>query len=1277
MTTHGGDDEFEGVLALWQERLERGEEIDAEVEVCEHPHLEARLRQALAAMGGLGRAFPAPVTDDADAPPSREGTLLGPYRLERHLGAGGMGEVWLASVEGKVPGLADGARVAVKVIHPQLVARPGFFKRFLREAEIGRRLRHPNVVRTLDADEVALDGASVRFLVLEYVEGETLRDVLDDLGTLPEELCRHVGREVAKALAAIHGAGAIHRDLKPENVLVTKDHVVKVTDLGVARLSDEGMRLSQSGVFVGSLQYGAPEQFRRTGEIDGRADLHALGVLLYEISSGTHPFAGDDLHAVMRRILDESPRRVGEVQPQIAPFFDELLAQLLQKDPDDRFASADEVLRILDEGEDSAWWRERAKAIRATTKRPLRRIRIPRETALYGRDAELARLRAHYERAKSDEGQVLLVEGEAGIGKSRLVDEFVGGLVQAGEDVNYLFGSYPPGGAATASGAFSTAYREHFGDDESAVRVALPQTPLLVAAFAALLRGDAAPVGSEPLTKDSLQTVFVHATRSLAGGRPTIVLIDDLHFAPEEGRALFASLALAVPGHRILLVGTMRPGIDEKWLSNLDRIGASRLPLPRLGVKDLVFLLKDALRSEHLAEELAVKIGVKSDGNPFFVFEILRGLREGQFLTKRPDGTWISTRVIRDIEVPSSVTDLVQARVSDLGPDDRNALEVASCLGFEWDPTLVAAVLGLPRVALLQRLGRIEKTHRVVRSSGRRFVFDHHQIQETLYAGLSELLREEYHAAIADAIADIHGTADKDPKDLDGALCVGLAEHFLKGGQGPRALRYLDAALTHLEAGYLNEPAIRLADQALGVSGLMLGQERSGLLLRKAARLDTVGSRDAQHAALEEAMTLADACGDAASRARVRVSVGALLIALQRYDEAIVRLADAFELSATACDRRTGGRAAGNLGIALLHLGRHDEAQTAFDHQLAFARDCRDHGAEAGATVNLGNVFYVRGLYEEARRRYESGLLIARETRHAAFEANALGNLGLVLLESSRPVEALTHLEQSLRVKRQIGDRLGESNSTCHVGLALRTLGRLGEALALLERGVAVAKEIRNRHGEALALFGLGLVLGDLGNAASARECLASSRALSGIIGDRFIGAQALTALGVAADRAGDRQGALSFVEEALALQIEIAFRGGIDALYARARLRAQLGETNAARNDFTSAAVIAEKLDLAPFAVLCAVGLASLPGGEPAPALARLAKHAAHLDVFVRMDACFLLWRITDDALLLVDAKRQLDFAVEHSPPEFRKSMLTNVRLHREIVEAASQHGL
>ncbi len=327
-----------------------------------------------------------------------EGERLGPYQIDRELGSVGMGKVYAATVVGRAVGLALGDRVALKIVHPHLLEAQGFF---MREAQLGASIQHENVVRTYMCDALA----SHHFLVMEYVEGQTLTALLHELDKVPEELCRHVGREICCGLSAIHAAGIVHRDLKPENVLITEEHVVKVMDLGVARLADEQMRLSQTGAFVGSVEYAAPEQFE-VGDVDARCDLHALGLLLYELSCGQHPYRGDDFRGVMKRVCSESPRRIGEIHPQLSAFFEEVVHTLLAKSRDDRFASADELLAILEEGEDSDWWHERARQLQATTKRPIRRIRIPRETAVYGRDKELAKLTALYEQAKSGDGQV-------------------------------------------------------------------------------------------------------------------------------------------------------------------------------------------------------------------------------------------------------------------------------------------------------------------------------------------------------------------------------------------------------------------------------------------------------------------------------------------------------------------------------------------------------------------------------------------------------------------------------------------------------------------------------------------------------------------------------------------------------------------------------------------------------------------------------------------------------------------------------------------------------
>ncbi len=1215
---------------------------------------------------------------------SLTGELLGPYRLDAEIGSGGMGRVYRAVVEGRAPALATGSVVAVKVVHPRLLEEPGFFKRFLREGELGRRVVHENVVRTYDVDAAVAAGVQHHYLVVEYVDGQTLAALRGELGRVPEHLCRHIGREIAKGLAAIHAAGAVHRDLKPENALITRAHAVKIMDLGVARFLDDAARLSQPGVFVGSLPYSAPEQFQRGGiDVDARTDLHALGVVLYELASGVHPFPGRDFAAISYQVVHEPPRPIGDINPQLSPFFEELLTRLLQKDREKRFASAAELARVLDEGEESNWWKGRANAVRSETKRPLRRIRIPREAALVGRDTALARLRELYARAKAGDGNVVLVEGEAGIGKSRLVDEFVGLLQREGEDINFLFGSYPPGGAATASGAFSTAYREQFGAEglEETLKDYLKPTPILVRAFAALLRGEPTPAGAEPLSKDSLQTCFVHAARALAAERPTVVLIDDLHFAPEEGRALFASLALAVPGHRVLLVGTTRPGIDEKWLAQLTRLPqTSRLAVARLTRGEIAALLADALKSTHLAEDLAPQIAEKTDGNPHFVFEILRDLRDRRVLAQKDDGTWVATQVIRDIRIPSSIEALIAARIADLPEEDRELLQVAACCGFEFDPLLVGSVLGTGQIPLMRRLAHIEARHRLVRSAGRRYVFDHHQVVESLYAGMPELLREPYHAAIGDALERQHDAAAKEPGEIDGALAVDLAEHFLKGAQGARALRYLDPALTHLEKGYLNEAAVRLMGRALTAPSLLAGGPRVEMLLRKARRLDLLGRSGAERAALEEAILLADVGGKAALRVRARNALGWHLVRVARYAEAETTLAAALEFGHAARDRRLVADSTGNLGGVFNGLGRYEEARAAHERHLVLAREVGDRGGEARATGNLGLVHWSLGHLDDARELYEQRLALSLEVGDRRGEANAIGSLAALSHAAGRFVEARDGHERCIAIDREIGDRLGEAVATVNLGNLFVSLGRYQEADVQHSRSLALAREIDARQTEAIALLNLGITRRWLGDAPAAAELCAQALALSREIGLRDVEAATLRAVGEAAAECGADDEAERSLRTARDLLAALESRdddaGGTARTLGALLLRTGRRDEGLALLEEALGSAKEERPDLRTVAL---AELAAGGVGNPADAIRALAEDETRIGIPERIEARFLLWQATPDhdRTHLAEAKRLLDFMVAHAPPDCRESMLANVRLHREIAAAAKAAGL
>ncbi len=1158
------------------------------------------------------------------------GDVVGGRRLVAPLGEGGMGTVFVAEEEG-------GARVAVKVLHTHLGASRRHRERFLREARLGAAVRHPGVVRVLDAGVDADEAGGAAYLVMELVEGQSLRELCEELGRVPEELCRHVARELADALAAIHAAGVVHRDVKPDNILITPDHVLRLTDLGVAHVRDASEELSHTGAFVGSLAYASPEQFATgTVRLDGRADLHALGIVLYELASGANPFAGGDLAAVTRRVLDVVPPRLGERNPQVSAFFEELVHTLLAKDPDERFASAAALRDVLDAGEDAPWWRARRDELRARAHGRLRRIRIPRATALHGRDAEMTELAQAFADVVGGRGAVVLVQGEPGIGKTRLVDEFVARLEREAELPHVLYGGAAPGAAAGATSAVLHALREHFGGDDVAAACArlLPESPALVAGLVARLAGNAA---AAPLAQDALEAAVIRVVQALAATRPVVFVVDDLQFASAEGRALFHALALGVAAHRVLLVGTARPGLPERFVAGLAALPhVRRLALARLGPRDLGRLLVEALGSERLADELGWQLARSSDGNPFFVFEIVRSLQESGRLRRGTDGTWHTTGVLAEIEIPSTVVDLIAARLAELAEDEQEVLDVAACAGFEFDPRDVAAALGAARIPVLRTLGRIERRLGLVRAAGPRFVFDHHQIQETVAARLSPALAAAYHAELGEALQR-RALASADATELAGEIAARLAEHFLRGGCGDRARPYLASALVHVEARSA-EHAAALCRLALDASPPPPATERLATLVRLLGCLDHIG-RPAEYApTLDAALALADECGDADVLLDLRGRRALLCVAEGRHDDAAALLDAALDEARARGARRQECRMLGHRGAVEAARAQHAEARTWHGRALDLAREIGDAEIEAAALGGVGNAAWALGEYDAAFRCDEAALAIARACGDRRRESVAVGNLGTLWSARGDYTRALALQRERLHIAREIGYRRGEAIATGNLAIQLAILGRPDEACALHERQIVLCREIAHAHGEASALVSLALAHVGAGRFETALEPCRRGTELA-----QRLGARGLVASG----------------EQLLG-----------DTLHA-------LGRADEARAHFAAATELATQVGSAMESVISALLAARLPGGDVAAARALYLAHRERLALRARMHAEHLMYQLTGERAHLDAAWERLRHVRDHAPVEYRASMLVHQPIHRAIVEDLATLGI
>ncbi|MET7785281.1 Stk1 family PASTA domain-containing Ser/Thr kinase [Streptomyces sp900116325] len=263
--------------------------------------------------------------------------LGGRYELGSVLGRGGMAEVYLAH------DTRLGRTVAVKTLRTDLARDPSFQARFRREAQSAASLNHPAIVAVYDTGEDYVDGVSIPYIVMEYVDGSTLRELLHSGRKLLPERTLEMTVGILQALEYSHRAGIVHRDIKPANVMLTRTGQVKVMDFGIARaMGDSGMTMTQTSAVIGTAQYLSPEQAKGE-QVDARSDLYSTGCLLYELLTVRPPFIGDSPVAVAYQHVREEPQPPSNFDPEITPEMDAIVLKALVKDPDYRYQSADEM----------------------------------------------------------------------------------------------------------------------------------------------------------------------------------------------------------------------------------------------------------------------------------------------------------------------------------------------------------------------------------------------------------------------------------------------------------------------------------------------------------------------------------------------------------------------------------------------------------------------------------------------------------------------------------------------------------------------------------------------------------------------------------------------------------------------------------------------------------------------------------------------------------------------------------------------------------------------
>ena len=748
--------------------------------------------------------------------------LRGRYRLDSEIGRGGMGVVYRAT------DLELHRPVAVKVISKNSSADAR--ERLIREARAAAALNHPHIVSVHDVGEAN----GLPFFVMEFVDGPSLSQ------TPPTDLTRivEIGLQICGALEHAHLNKIVHRDLKPDNVLIsTTGQSVKLADLGLA-LPSHAARISQAGLVLGTPSYMAPEQALGQ-KVDARTDLYALGVLLYELTTGRVPFAGSDALTVLSQHVHAPPVPPRVLRSDLPRAVEALILRLLEKNPEARLQTAAEAAAALRRAFDEPALDEQSDAAPAVAI-----LDALSRGRLVGRAMELAEIRQLWQRALDGHGHAVLLSGEPGAGKTRLAREVT---IQAAVDgAVVLSGGCYEYEATTPYLPFVEAFRRWvreekddaklrtiLGDNAPQVAKLAPEIETRLGPFAA--RIELSPQEERLLFFDAVVQVLCNLARS----KGLLFYADDLHWADRGTLWLMGHLLRHLREERALIVGCYRETELDRahplaralvdW--NRERL-VTRITLHRFGVGETNEQLS-ALLGENVSAEFGDAVHRETEGNPFFVEEVLKALIE-QGSVRRESGRWKRCEV-GELVIPQSVKETIGNRLDRVGDQTNEVLRIAAVLGktFSFDE-LQAAADNISEDLLLDALDE-STTAQLINSTGSEsFTFTHDKIREVLYEELNPIRRRRLHRHAAEGLERRGLVCENERQGVPTTCTVErLAHHYIQAGDYEHGLIYAKRAAEAAERVFAIDEVVaaygraRDCAEALGLVGEQLELEEA------------------------------------------------------------------------------------------------------------------------------------------------------------------------------------------------------------------------------------------------------------------------------------------------------------------------------------------------------------------------------------------------------------------------------------------------------------------
>jgi serine/threonine protein kinase/tetratricopeptide (TPR) repeat protein len=1015
------------------------------------------------------------------------------YRIISKIGQGGMGQVY------KAEDTKLGRHVAIKLLSPNTTQDAIAKRRLLTEAQSASALNHPNIV-TIHAIEEA---EGLDFIVMEFVEGETLKTCVERSGALPLTMLLDIGIQVADALQAAHSIGLIHRDIKPENILVTPRGQAKVLDFGLAKMvhlvGDEVdyeaatlANLTDPGTVLGTAAYMSPEQTR--GEpLDLRSEIFSLGSVLYEAATRARPFGGPSILSIMHAIAEIDPPPPSKVRPELPREFDLIIECALAKDKERRYSSAAEMADAL-------------RSLRATLTGGWPGFPIVYDADLtetsglsfVGREPEMKKLEGFLRHAVDGTGRVVFITGEPGIGKTSLSDEFLRRarkqhpalLVSRGSCVE----QYGTGEAYLPFLDAVGALLQGPGRERiAAVMRTYAPTWCMELPTAFVTSGSFDKLQQETIgaTKERMMREMGDALGMLATSSPIVLLLEDLHWADPSSVDLLRHLCQRIGSQRVLIAGTFRPEDVERSNHPLKRYKAEmqshnlceEVALGSLSREHIAAYLDATFSPNDFPPELTSLIHEKTEGHPLFATNLL------QYLGERGDIAKVNTHwsLIRplsemDLEAPESVRGMISKKIDALEEEERRALQYASIEGTEFLSTVTAKLLGVDEVDLEERLARLGKTHRLIQTLGEeelpdgalttRYRFAHALYQNFLYGDLVNKRRIMLHLQAGEQLAQHYGK--RAPQ-----IAAQLAMHFELGRDFGRAIEYLTHAGDNATKLYAYAEAEKHYTNALSLVKKLPTEEqteKSLTLYQKHGAVNHQLSKFPQ--AVDDFTKMLERARELESLELQSAALNALTTTLffsHRLEETAARAAEALDVALRAGSEKLRVETMCLIALKRLCYGELREAKPVLDDIISTARALEHQPALLSALTWRGCLHFFQSEYEAAVELETEASRLASELRDGFLLLTSLFFLGLARGNLGRMSAALATLHEAIDKAKLNGDLFWYPRMPNCIGWLHRELQDFEGARKYDEQGIEVSRQHHVLEAEANSWINLGI----------------------------------------------------------------------------------------------------------------------------------------------------------------------------------------------------------